>query len=247
MSDPQIQIGQVTKAWAQQNSLTVKYSAVMESTNDLAKNEAFSKEALAESFMLYVTDHQTKGRGRGQHHWTSPNPGESLLSSWSFMLPFFPQPILVPQLGLALYRALIATWPYLPFSLKAPNDVFLGSKKCAGILVENITQGDETRLIVGLGLNVISAPKSESEAASLMQAMPAGLPLLGEDYVSFLDRLLLEMTQVISREEEELGASDQQALKFALNLNPNLTEKVQQVSAEGSLQFANRTVLWTDL
>lgn len=247
MSEQQFQIGQVTRAWAESNHLPVKYSTSLDSTNDLAKKMAFEKESLEESFILYLTETQTKGRGRGSHGWTSPNPGESLLSSWSFLLPYHPQPVLVAQIGLAVFRALIATWPSLKFSLKAPNDLFLGTKKCAGILVENITQGDETRLIIGLGLNVISAPASEAQATSVAGNLPQGAPLLGEDYISFLDRLLLEITQVISREENELSPTEQLALKYALNLNPNLKDPVLAVSPMGSLQFKEHSLEWHEL
>lgn len=245
--EEQIKIGQVTQAWAKQNSLSVEYSLELDSTNDLAKKEAFEKKALEESFILYVTENQTQGRGRGEHHWTSPRAGESLLSTWSFQIPYQPQPILVPLMGLALYRALLATWPYLSLSLKAPNDIFIGNKKCAGLLIETITQGDETRLLVGLGLNVISFPNSEPGATSLAHEMPEGAALLGEDYVQFLDRFLLEVTQVISKEDTELSLSDQQALKYALNKFPGLTEKIVNISAEGSIHYPNHIVAWTEL
>jgi len=46
-----------------------------------------------------------------------------------------------PLFGLALYRATQTIWPHLPLSLKAPNDLWLGSGKVAGLLIETIASG----------------------------------------------------------------------------------------------------------
>ncbi|MDG0815849.1 biotin--[acetyl-CoA-carboxylase] ligase [Bdellovibrio svalbardensis] len=242
-----IKIGKVTSQWAENNHVFVTYQPQVDSTNNLAKEEAFEEELLAESLCLYLTDHQTAGRGRGTHTWTDSRPGSSLLSSWSYLLATKPQPTTSCLVGLAVYRACSSTWPFLAWNLKAPNDIYIGDKKIAGILVENVIQGDEVRLIIGLGLNVTSSPESVETATSLIEELPPGAPLLGQDYTAFLDRLLFELTIAVSYCEEPLSPTDQLSLLTALNLHPLLEEIYTGMQADGSLFTATKKINWMSL
>lgn len=242
-----IRIGKVTSQWAENNNIVVSYNAQTTSTNEVAKQEAFSENLLAESLCLYITDHQTAGRGRGTHSWSDARPGSSLLSSWSFLLGVKPQPTTSCLIGLAVYRACMTTWPFLPWNLKAPNDIYLHNNKVAGILLENIMQGDEVRLIIGLGFNVTASPDNVDNAISLLEALPQGAPLLGQDYMSFLDRLLFEMTDAISKCDEPLSPTDQLSLLTALNAHPLLKEKYTGMEADGSLLIKDKKISWTSL
>lgn len=242
-----IKIGYITSQWAENNHLYVSYLKDMSSTNAIAKEEAFEEQLLAESLALYVTDFQTAGRGRGQHTWTTENIGSALLSSWSYLLGAHPQPTTSCLVGLALYRACSTTWPFLNWNLKAPNDIFIGDKKVAGILIENIAQGDEVRLIIGIGFNVLSSPTSVDTATSLIENLPQGAPLLGQDYTAFLDRLLFELTDAVSHCEEPLSTTDRMALLTALNKHPHLPEPYTDIDALGNLQRGNESISWTSL
>ena len=127
-------IYETTAEWAVTAGLVCISIPEITSTNDLAKDQAFEE---TEALSLYVTDHQTKGRGRGVKTWTDDEEGTALLSSWSFLLLKAPQPVLAPTLGLALFKAAQSTWLGLPWSLKAPNDLYLGDKKIAGLTNED--------------------------------------------------------------------------------------------------------------
>ncbi|HWU42712.1 MAG TPA: hypothetical protein VN132_04710 [Bdellovibrio sp.] len=242
-----IKIGHITSRWAEGHQLFVSYEPVRASTNSLAKEEAFSEEIEDHSLCLYVTDLQTAGRGRGQNTWTDSQAGAALLSSWSYLLKTKPQPTTSCLVGLAVYRACQATWPFLPWGLKAPNDIYIGVKKAAGILIENVSQGDETRLIIGIGFNVLSSPKSITTATSLVEELPRGAPLLGQDYLAFLDRLLFELTEAVSHAEEQLSSTDQVSLLFALNQHSLLKEKYTAVDADGSLWIGEKKINWMSL
>lgn len=242
-----IKIGKITARWAENNHLFCNYQPQIDSTNSLAKSEAFDESLLEQTMALYVTDHQTAGRGRGQHTWTDEHVGSSLLSSWSYLLNIKPQPTTSCLIGLALYRACSATWPFLAWNLKAPNDLYIGNKKVAGILLETVAQGDEVRLIVGLGLNITSSPKSVITATSLIEELPAGTPLLGQDYLAFLDRWLFELTDAISHCDGALTTTDQQSLLKILNQHPLLKEKYSAVESDGSLIIGDRKINWMTL
>ncbi|UXR66132.1 biotin synthetase [Bdellovibrio bacteriovorus] len=242
-----IRIGYVTSQWAESNHLYVSYQKEMTSTNALAKEEAFAENLMEESLCLYVTDHQTAGRGRGKNTWVDSRPGSALLSSWTYLLGTKPQPTTSCLIGLAVYRACSTTWPFLPWNLKAPNDIYIGSKKVAGILLENVAQGDEVRLIIGLGLNVTASPEEVETSTSIIESLPMGAPLLGQDYMGFLDRLLFELTDAVSHSDEELSPTDQLSLLTALNQHPLLKEKYTGMKADGSLLIGDKEINWSTL
>ncbi|MBC7371112.1 MAG: biotin synthetase [Bdellovibrionaceae bacterium] len=243
-----IRIGEVSKKWAESNQLYVHHEKSMSSTNDFAKSEAFSENLLQEALCLFLADDQLAGRGRGKNIWIGGTPGHSLLSSWSYLLMAKPQPITSCLMGLAVYRALAATWPFLAWSLKAPNDIYIGEKKVAGILLESVLQGDEVRIVIGLGINVLSSPPEVTTSGSIVGSMPRGIPLLGHDWTSFLDRLLYELTDALSYCESPLNAPTRMSLLKALNDNPNLQEYFERVEADGTMVTENgKTIHWSEL
>ncbi|MEK6774643.1 MAG: biotin synthetase [Bdellovibrionota bacterium] len=242
-----LKIGEITKIWAEQHELTVRYQAECDSTNNWAKSEAFSEIATAETLILYLCDTQTAGRGRGNNTWKNSRPGSALLSTWSFEVEYHPQPLTTLRLGLALIRSCQNIWPSLPWNLKAPNDLQLHEKKVAGILLESVSQGKDSRLLFGLGLNLFDAPKEIQTATSLVHSLPVGLPLLGEDYIGMLDRLLYEATDALSRGNEALSESEQFAITHFLNLNPNLTKKLTRVDAQGNLWTGDEKKPWMEI
>jgi len=242
-----LKIGEITKIWAEQHDLLVHYLPECESTNAWAKTDAFSEEVSAEALVLYLCESQTAGRGRGTNTWKNSHPGSSLLSTWSFEVEQHPQPITTLRFGLALIRCCQNIWPALPWNLKAPNDLQIGPRKTAGILLESVSQGKDSRLIFGLGMNLFEAPKEIPTATSLAQSFPKGLPLLGEDYIGLLDRLLYEVTDALSRGNESLSESEQSAVLHFLNLNPNLKTKFTQVDAQGNLWTNDDKIPWMEI
>jgi BirA family biotin operon repressor/biotin-[acetyl-CoA-carboxylase] ligase len=129
--------------------------AVTGSTNDDAK--AGAKDG-APHGALWVADMQTAGRGRQGRAWVA-TPGESLLFSVLLRVPCSVQrlPPLALAAGLAVHDALVevAGSPAPRLGVKWPNDVLIGEKKVAGILVESLLAGDRaTAVIVGCGINL---------------------------------------------------------------------------------------------
>lgn len=100
--------------------------------------------------------------------------------------PIDPQPQTLSLIaGLALIEAIDVAVPKQPLMLKWPNDLMLGGKKLAGILLER--SGD--RVVLGFGVNLAAAPDlAEREAASLgARIQPeAFAPLLAGSFSRFL-------------------------------------------------------------
>jgi len=110
-------------------------------------------QLLSADEMLCIADSQTSGRGRAGRGWHSP-AGSNIYMSFSittFKLAEISSISLV--IGLALVRSL-SKMGVKDLALKWPNDVLLGSKKLAGVLIEAKKHNEKTILVVGVGINV---------------------------------------------------------------------------------------------
>jgi BirA family biotin operon repressor/biotin-[acetyl-CoA-carboxylase] ligase len=104
---------------------------------------------------LVTADEQTVGRGRLGRDWHSPSR-----SGLYFSLVLRP-PVSAAQAmsitlacGLGVARGIGRTCGQQA-DIRWPNDVLLGGKKCCGILVDLVANGDRARyVIVGVGVNV---------------------------------------------------------------------------------------------
>lgn len=126
------------------------------STNDDAL--AWAAEG-APDMALVSADHQSAGRGRGDHTWLT-YPGTGL----AFSLIIRPTKHEAEHLtrlpamaGLALVRVLDRDYG-IQSDIKWPNDVLINGRKVAGILVET-TWEEEAPLVavIGMGVNILPA------------------------------------------------------------------------------------------
>jgi BirA family biotin operon repressor/biotin-[acetyl-CoA-carboxylase] ligase len=116
-----------------------------------------AEEGAAEG-SLVVSDEQTAGRGRWGRSWVAA-PGSALMFSVVLRLrDSIDAGLLTTAAGLAVADG-IQSASGLPTMLKWPNDVLVGGRKVAGILVEARTggsAGDATgnAVVVGAGINL---------------------------------------------------------------------------------------------
>jgi BirA family biotin operon repressor/biotin-[acetyl-CoA-carboxylase] ligase len=136
------------------------------STNDEAK--ALARNGAGAGTLVWARE-QTAGRGRHGRSWASP-PGNLYVSV--IVRPDCP-PHEAAQLGfvagVAIADALAEIAPAMAKpACKWPNDILVGGRKIAGILLESeIDQDGRLRfLIVGIGLNLASAPAEAAFAAT---------------------------------------------------------------------------------
>ena len=144
------------------------YSPLTGSTNSDALEGARQG---APGWSVYLTDEQREGRGRADHQWHSA-AGEGLYVSVLLRLPIpaLHLSLLPLAVGLAAAEA-ICSASGLTADLRWPNDLLLGARKAAGILVETKTSGSEVNFAVaGIGINVHQrsfAPDLATPATSL--------------------------------------------------------------------------------
>jgi BirA family biotin operon repressor/biotin-[acetyl-CoA-carboxylase] ligase len=115
-----------------------------------------------------VAEQQTSGQGRLGRSWHS-EPGAGLYCT----MVLAPSSVLTLALGLAARSAILEATG-LCCDIRWPNDLMLGEKKVAGILVQVV----DGRALAGIGINVNHRefpPELKSEATSLLQARLAGV------------------------------------------------------------------------
>lgn len=242
-----VRINQFSAKWARQRQLPVQYLEQNKSIHDYAKQNVFTNLSETDPCFLVFTDKQTQGRGRGSNTWSTGPDGSCLLSTWGYFLPEPPHPTFPIRIGLGLYKAALSSWPFLEWSLKAPNDLLLEGNKIAGLLTEIVSQGDQLAVFISLGMNVWAAPESVSDAICLTDCLPEHCPLLADDWVCFLDHLSYELTECILKSSEELSFVERAAVVHALNLNPGVTTPYTQLDSSGNLKTTSQTISWLKL
>ncbi len=233
-------IGKTTQKILSEIQIETWFENETTSTNSIAKEQALQLKA---PLKVYLTNHQTAGRGRNQNSWSDSDSGTCLLSSWSFSFQKNPQPILAPLVGLAIYNNLNLYFSGLAFSLKAPNDIFLGKAKLCGILIENIVSRTEGRCIIGIGMNVLNSPIGLDSTCLSQHTAVNELA-----WKSFLIGLQGDLAYCIKASESEyLKPEECLQLASALQKNPNLKDCLVKVSSKASLVFKNHRVDWQNI
>ncbi len=114
---------------------------------------------------LVVAERQDAGRGRSGKRWTSATRA----GIWATLIerPRDAKAIEVLSLrvGLRLARVL-ERWTEAPIGLKWPNDLFVGPRKLAGVLIE--ARWREQRpdwVAIGVGVNLVLPPEQDDATA----------------------------------------------------------------------------------
>jgi BirA family biotin operon repressor/biotin-[acetyl-CoA-carboxylase] ligase len=143
------------------------------STNDLATRAGSSA---SNDGLVVLAEEQTAGRGRRGRTWVAPPSSSILMSVLLFVPPHVARAAPEPAFGCAWLTLLgaiataevVASWTGAEPGIKWPNDVRVGGRKIAGILVERARRsrapdgGHESVLsgepgsgiVIGIGLNV---------------------------------------------------------------------------------------------
>lgn len=126
------------------------------STNDVVRDMASGD--WPEGLVVFA-EHQTKGRGRRGHSWES-----AAQKGLCFSALLRPQIALKDSAKLSVWAAqviasTIQSTCLIKTTVKRPNDVYLGDRKVAGVLVEmQARPGVPHVAILGIGLNVNQSP-----------------------------------------------------------------------------------------
>ncbi|MEO1102135.1 MAG: biotin--[acetyl-CoA-carboxylase] ligase [Pseudomonadota bacterium] len=135
------------------------------STND----EAMARlRAGADPFWL-TAQRQLAGRGRRGRHWVS-EPG-NLYSSYAFRPEFSPEGMGILPLAVAVALSDALQTLGLKPQHKWPNDVLIGGRKCAGILIETEMAARKRLAVIGIGVNITHHP-DDAPSTHLCEHLP---------------------------------------------------------------------------
>lgn len=122
-------------------------------------NELVAQALLgAEEGTIVVAEKQTHGKGRKGHDWFSAP------RALQFSLLLRPKSLIAHDFfmqaaALSVAQA-VADITSLTAQVKGPNDVFIGGRKVAGVLIETGFRSDELEwVVVGIGCNVNTMPE----------------------------------------------------------------------------------------
>jgi BirA family biotin operon repressor/biotin-[acetyl-CoA-carboxylase] ligase len=150
---------------------SVRWVDTIDSTNRHLSDQV--RAGTIELPALLVATAQTSGVGRGSNKWYSPSG--CLMFSLAIPLDDGENTLLPLHFGYAVANALEPISQAKPL-IKWPNDIFIGSKKVCGILIESIPRNDaspyntRTVAVVGVGLNcqvdLSAAPEELQKSAT---------------------------------------------------------------------------------
>jgi BirA family biotin operon repressor/biotin-[acetyl-CoA-carboxylase] ligase len=181
------------------------YLASTSSSNDLASDfvDTYFAEEQELPPTVVVSDAQTAARGR-KGAWAAPSGGGIYLTFVRKVAAQEPLSLVPLAVGRWVREAL-AEHAKVEASLKWPNDVYAGGRKLAGILAESRTQGEETYVAVGIGLNVRGDAASLGvDNATTVEAVAGRLVPLAPLLQAILDRVDRELSAPDWRREVEL-------------------------------------------
>lgn len=145
-----------TDRWTFFENLTCLVST--RSSNDLAREviDVYFAEDQALPPTVFVAEGESGARGRGGREWKAPK-GRGLYLT--FLRPVGEgEPVSVVPIAVARWiREAVKEASGVEARLKWPNDLYVGRRKLAGVLAEARTQGDDSYLAVGIGVNARGA------------------------------------------------------------------------------------------
>jgi BirA family biotin operon repressor/biotin-[acetyl-CoA-carboxylase] ligase len=127
--------------------------------------------------VLIIAETQERGRGRLSRNWVSPR-GVNLY--FSLLLRPHQPPRDFPLFSLVAAVALVSAIQsntLLPAGIKWPNDILVGEKKVAGILLETGAGGGNPYLVIGIGINVNWDPLPPELPQATSLSIAAGHPI----------------------------------------------------------------------
>jgi BirA family biotin operon repressor/biotin-[acetyl-CoA-carboxylase] ligase len=151
--------------------------------------EALSLSASGKRGPLWVTaERQSGGKGRRGRTWVSEsgNLFASLLLTGASLPEHWPELAFVAALGIHDSVSEVARAVRPQLSIKWPNDVLIGGKKFAGILIEG--RGAE-HAVVGIGVNCTSHPRTTDYPATDLAA--AGVAVTANELFKVLSAKML--------------------------------------------------------
>jgi BirA family biotin operon repressor/biotin-[acetyl-CoA-carboxylase] ligase len=172
---------------------SIAVSPRVASTNLVARrivNECIENE-LSLPKAIIIAREQFAGRGRNARQWSSP-AGKGIYATTLLPLPAGKLP-LVPFAIANIVASYLREVFGLDARIKWPNDILVGGKKIAGILIEARINEQRAFLLIGTGINVEPVAddnRPNATAISLVTSDFRGIEVATEAFIEHLDKRL---------------------------------------------------------
>jgi BirA family biotin operon repressor/biotin-[acetyl-CoA-carboxylase] ligase len=216
------------------------------STNAYALN--LLRNGLAREGAIVITKNQTAGRGQRGNTWEA-EPGKNLTMSIVLM----PSSMNVDEQFVLTKISSLAVVGFLgelmekekdKLRIKWPNDIYVGSRKIAGILIENVVRDNQIAgSVVGIGLNINQEAFHTAVSAVSMKGCTGiefNLRLCEEKLCEHLESRYLQFR---AGQKVKID-SDYRSLLYKLNEEhrfssgqKNFSGIIQGVTAEGKIRI----------
>jgi BirA family biotin operon repressor/biotin-[acetyl-CoA-carboxylase] ligase len=199
-------------------------------------------------------DTQTAGRGQIGSRWES-KAGENLTVSFLF-IPRFVQvqaQFVLNQIASLAVRDTLLLYGLAPelVRIKWANDVYVGHKKIAGILIENVLQAPQLKYtVIGIGLNInqleFSPDLSKATSLQIETRVPQLVEHVLSDLCLCLERRYLQLragkyTTILADYLACLYQYQTLATYFIPSQNRQIVGKIVGISDIGKLIIATET------
>ncbi len=193
--------------------------------------------------LVVVAKRQLQGKGQRGNTWESDS-GKNLTFSLLLKpnLPILEQFLLSQTVALGIYDFLKSK-NIQEVRIKWPNDIYVGHKKIAGILIENIITANKiAHCIVGIGLNVNQkqfSPTINASSLAIISKMEVELNQVLSDLLKHLEYRYLQLKTdkitLIKQDYLNVLLGYQKPLQYFIN-NEHVIGIIRGISSVGKLQ-----------
>lgn len=160
------------------------------STNMIARRivtECIDNELSLPQAMI-IAGEQFAGRGRNDRQWSSP-AGKGIYATTLLSRPLRELPVVPLAIANIVASYLRETYG-IDARIKWPNDVLVGGRKIAGILIEARVQEERVFLLVGTGINVEPVSGDDRpNAVSISEVSPRGFTGIETATLAFVEHM----------------------------------------------------------
>src|SRR5688500_13613224 len=137
---------------------------------------------------IIIAGEQFAGRGRNDRQWSSPAGkgiyATTLLTRETHELP------LVPLAMANIVASFLRDTYAIDARIKWPNDILVGGKKIAGILIEARIHEDRTFLLIGTGINIEPVnDAARPNAVAVSEVSPRNFTGISDATLAFIEHV----------------------------------------------------------
>lgn len=208
----------------------------VDSTNTFLKE--LVKEGSVQPPFCVSADMQTQGKGQRGNHWISES-GSNITASFLFpKIEHSAKPAILNFIAANALLEVLENNRVRQVKVKWPNDIYIGDLKMAGILTENVFEGDRLKYsILGIGLNVNQLDFDDDVNATSLRAITGKAwdrdQLLLELYIALYNLKDHDSTSLVNKVNERLYKANK-SVTF-MQSNKYYDYQVLRINNEGQL------------